>query len=165
MSRSTLDIDFQRNHLRTSVNPRWRPTYQYNKGLSLSVYVYVCFFGVGVQTSGSIVTKPGKIVEGYMRRELAGSKVTSQNRKWRHRTKMAATPSPADSQLALRDRGNCPIAAKFGTDLEFHIAENTGEPEVTSQNRKWTLGTGSEALGDRAIVRLSRNLGQAFSET
>ena len=40
---------------------------------------------------------------------------------------MAATPSPADSQLALRDRGNCPIAAKFGTDLEFLIVENTGE--------------------------------------
>ena len=33
MSWSTLDIDFQRNHLRTTINPRWRPIYLYNKWL------------------------------------------------------------------------------------------------------------------------------------
>ena len=65
--------------------------------------------------------------KGDMGNDLGGSKVTSQNMNCRHITKMAATPSPADSRLALRDRGNCSIAAKFGTDLECHIAENTGE--------------------------------------
>ena len=40
-------------------------------------------------------------------------------------------------------QGNCPIATKFGTDLEWHIGYNIGSPEVKSLNRKWPCRTES----------------------
>jgi len=99
----------------------------------MSVCLCVCVYRVGVQTSEPIVTKFGRSLEGHKAGDLGIIKVTSRNRKWPYRTKMAASRHSVGPQR----QGNCSIAPKFGTGLECHPAENVGEPEVTSQNRKW----------------------------
>ena len=65
--------------------------------------------------------------------------VTSQNQEWRH----PCSKGLSESSLG---QGNCPIVTKFDTNIEWHTDEMISVLTVTSQNRKWPLGIGSDPL-------------------
>ena len=76
--------------------------------------------------------------------------MTSHDSEWWHPCSSGLSESPLG-------QGNCPIATKFGTDIQWLFGMMIKVPKMTSQNRKWPSGTGSDPLKQEVRPHRQRN--------